>query len=298
MKSSRITWIAGAALAIGAALPGVASAQSTWNIYNNSTDGCTQNGTNANNFGNSWSCKGVGTAGTTATLSAWSTQNGSGTSAYQATSGSQYANAYLSDQGTSGFGAANRTEGLSVSSPNHAVDNLPTGQYDFVLLNFGTSVILNSVGIGWANGGVADITVMRWTGAGAPTGGTAAVTTGGNGALATSGWTLVGSFSDLTADNTTPFGGTARSTGATQASSWWMISAFNSTLNGGTSCKNSSGTASTCDDGDDAFKLNWVKTSLAGGGGGGTGIPEPASLALVGAALLGLSAARRYGQRA
>lgn len=295
MNKAPKIWITTALLATGFAVSGLASAQSTWNLYNNSTDGCTQNASNAGTFGNSWSCKGFGNAGTTATASAWSTQNGSSTSYAQATSGSQYANAYLSDQGSSGFGAANRTEGPNPSSPQHAVDNIPSGQYDFVLLNFGTSVILNSIGIGWANNGASDLTVLRWTGSGSPTG-TASASVGGNAALTTSGWSLVGSLAGLTADNVTPFGGTARTTGATEASSWWMISAFNTTLNGGgSSCKTASGSTTTCTSGDDAFKLNWVKTTVASGGNGN--VPEPVSLALVGAALLGMTAVRRQGTR-
>ena len=104
-------------------------------------------------------------------------------------------------------------------------------------------------------------------------------------ARAQSGWTLVSSLADVVGDNTSPYGGNARDTGATVASSWWMIAAFNTTLNTHNSCKtnNSGGTvaesayaagqgtnysgSAKCDDGDDAFKLNWLKTTVASGGG-------------------------------
>lgn len=303
MKKLRISRLAAAAALVSAALPGAASAQSTWNLI--SGGGCTQNGTNANNFGNSWACTGSGNAGTAATAYAFSTQAGSsGTGTLQnVTAGTAYANAYMSSQGTSGFGAANRTEGLTPSAPDHAVDNNPTGSYDMIVLNFATSVVLSQIGIGWANNGAADVTVMRWTGGGSPTS-TATVTTGGNASLLQSGWTLVSSLADVIGDNTSPYGGNARNTGAATnaASSWWMIAAFNTTLNTANSCKTDNGTATVaenanvggvikCDDGDDAFKLNWLKTSVATGGG--SGVPEPSSVALVGLALLGLTAARR-----
>jgi hypothetical protein len=305
MKSVRsIRWLAMAGL-VWAVLPGAASAQSTWNLYNGSSggSGCNQNAANTGNFGNTWGCTGVGTAGTSLTASSFSTQNAASGANQQVISGSgtYYANAYLSDWGTSGFGSANRNEGVGVSSPNHAIDNIPAGGWDGVLLNFGaTGYVLSSIGIGWAadaNGATApvDITVMRWTGSGAPTGSNSTVTTGANTTLAAAGWSLVGSYKDLTADSSLPFGGASRSTGATSASSWWLITAFNSALNGGTSCKTAAGAAATCDEGDDAFKLNYITTAASPGGGGGGKAPEPASLALVVVALLGASAARRGG---
>lgn len=289
MKNSRITWLAAAsALVLGAALPGMASAQSTWTLISGS--GCTQNGTNKDNFGNSWGCTGSGDAGTSATAWAYSNQKGSG-GTLQNTSGTQYANAYMSQQGTSGFGVANRSEGLGAQSPDHAVDNMTTsGSFDSIVLNFNTSVILSQIGVGWTYySGGADVSVYRWTGAGAPDSGTASVTTGGNKALSTTGWTLVSSLADVVA-------GGSRSTYGTTASSWWMISAFNSTLGGSSCYTNNTGTTVSagangkCDNGDDAFKLNFLQTTAPGGGGG---VPEPGSVALVAAGLLAAAAARK-----
>lgn len=305
MNKIHLARLGAVALTLGAALAGTASAQSTWNLI--SGGGCSQNATNSGNFGNSYACTGTGTGGTTATAAAYSTQWGSGLSTVQnINTGTQYASAWMSPQGTSGFGVANRTEGLNVTAPDHAVDNNPTGSYDMIVLNFNTAVILDQIGIGWSSNATgSDISVLRWTGAGAPTS-TATTSAGGTGALLRSGWTLVSSLADVLADNTSPYGGNARNTFATQASSWWMISAFNTTLNGSTCYKDNAGTTVTegqyqdgrykCDDGDDAFKLNWLKTSVSVPPPPGS-VPEPGTLALAGLALFGITAARRRGQR-
>lgn len=323
MKTNRWMDLAAVATAAAAALmvPGLASAQSTWNLVSSAFSGgaCAQNsgtGSNSGTFGNSWGCNGAavlggtGAAGTTLTARAFSTQNGTAvtgvTDNYQAVTGSQYANAYLSPQNTSGFGVANRQEGLSVTAPDHAIDNNPTGSYDMVVLNFNTAVVLTQVGLGWSNSSLgSDMTIMRWTGSGAPTSTTATPEVGGNGALLRSGWSLVSSLADVTADSTNPYGGNARNTYAdtTQGSSWWMIAAFNSTLNTGGCYMNNSGgtytegqnvgtstTASVrarCDDGDDYFKLNFLRTAVATTPPP-NGVPEPGSLALAGLALFGV----------
>lgn len=277
-----------ALLASGLTASGLASAQSTWNLVSGS--GCSQNAGNTGNFGNSFACTGVGTAGTSATASAWSNDRGS---AGTAQGGSGWANAYMSPQGGSGFGTASRTEGLGVSAPDHSVDSIAPGTYDFIMVQFASATILDQFRIGWGAAD-SDITVMRWAGAGLPTGGTGAVTTGGNATLSNTiggtGWQLVNSYANVCRDganaavvnNNCSAGNSTVSTGATSASSYWLISAYNTTMD----------TVNGLTAGNDGFKLNWLR-SVNSVNVTPSGVPEPSSVALLAAAALGFVAMRR-----
>lgn len=297
--------------------------------------GCSQNAGNSGNYNNSWNCTSATAAGNTQagasmTASAWSTDRGivggtptkyvwvrpqSGSQSYSRVesanspgsgyvnqsltngSGTTFASAYMSSQGDSGFGAASRTEGRGAGSPNHAFDSFAPGTTDMMLLDFGSvSVVLDKIGIGWNNGGDADITVMRWTGDTAPSRPTGTTAIGGNqnliGTLATSttvGWELVGSFANLGTDSSLQggFGQAAISTGAdpTKGSSWWLISTYNTTFD-------TTGKCTACGVGNDNFKLNFIATLLPKKTPP-TEVPEPGSLALAGIALAGVLGARR-----
>ena len=289
MKRLHTTILSTAAALAGLAMSSGAMAQATWNLYSGSGNGCSQNATNSGNYGNSWNCTGSSSA--TATVSAWSADRGtSGQADFLAapSTGSYYANAYLSPQGNAGFGAASRSEGTGATAPNHAFDSISPGTQDLMLLDFGSAnVILNSIGIGWS-GTDSDITLLRWTGSAAPS--------KASGNLIATGWALVDSYSNLVADDIPRAATTAMNTGATQASSWWLISTFNSALNGGESCKTSTGTTAHCDITNDAFKLNFISATVVPSTPPGK-VPEPGSLALAGIALAGLFGVRRVAAK-
>lgn len=344
MNDLQATAIRNAAVCLGLLAGVSAFAQSTWNVYSatsstaNGGSFCTQNQANAGSFNNSYGCSSVASAGgqsESMSISAWSADadrgapggikgkvNNSSTNTSTnygqeyALSGSGFASAYLSPQGTSGFGSTSRLEAqtarangdlspLSPSSPNHSFDSIAPGSYDMLLLDFGsTRVILESIGLGWT-GGDSDLTVLRWTGSTAPvrTDGAFSMLGDGQQNLAstlwnassnTAGWQLVGSYANLSTDGTLPFGQGARGTSATEASSWWLVSSFNTTLNGGSDkCLLANGSQTTCGGTNDSFKLNYIVTKVASTTTTGNGVSEPASLALVGLALFGAYGARR-----
>ena len=93
------------------------------------------------------------------------------------------------------------------------------------------------------------------------------MTTGTPGGLvaAGSGWTLINNFTNVGSTG-------SLTTGATVFSSAWLVSAYSSAYGGGAGF----------DSGNDAFTLATVTT-----------VPEPGSLALLGAGLLGLLASKR-----
>ena len=303
-----------ALLAAAAALvtAGPAAAQTAWNL---SPSHCVQNATASGSFGNTWTCPSA-TASPSVTLSAWSsdrgnTNTGSNTANSYRLSGSGYASAFLSPQATSGFGAVSRLEAqqawiggdtspLTPGSPNHAFDSIAPGSIDLLLLNFSSSVVLSQIGIGWTNGD-ADVTVLRWAGAGNPylADGASTMTEDGQrnlgNTVGSTGWSLVGSYANLAADSSVPFGGTARNTGATDtmASSWWLVSTFNTTLNGNsTSCLAGDGKTTDCLAGNDRFKFNYVAFRTPTPPPPGQ-VSEPASLALLGIAALAWVASSR-----
>lgn len=245
-------------------------------------------------------------AGVTVNLSGFSAANTSGI-----VSGTWTSRQLMSY--SSGFGV--NSDGTA--TPNHAVDN--QGATEAILLNFGSSTVLSSIGLGYTSNGQCkdnttgaitvlgtnaacptgttlqtgmsvDVSVFRWTGAAAPA---PNLTT--TSATTMTGWELVGNYGNMVPDTSNPYN-TVNTAGKT--SSWWLISAYNSGFTGASYTTGSS----TLDNGNDYFKLYAVAgtacaTNLVGGVCGGTSgsgkLPEPATLALTSVALLGVAGLRR-----
>lgn len=282
------------ALALGASFASAAMAQSTW-----SSSACSLNSPGGSTYGNSYACSGTvvsgGTAaGTMVNVSAWSPDRGENTGQPITGSAGNWANSYIATYG-GGFGAASRSEGIGIGSPDHAFDSVAPGSFDMALLSFDSSVVVSQFGIGW-KGSDSDAVVMRWAGIGSPiltNDGTTAVGSKNmlNSTIGSGGWELVNYYLN-------PAVGNNVSTGADQqkGSSFWLVAAYNTTM---------SPQPGAGYQGNDAFKLNFLKTTnytCPGGGGqnpgGGCGsdnnnTPEPGTLALAGLAAAGAFGARR-----
>jgi len=217
-----------------------------------------QAATNANNFGNSYSST---QSGTTLTVRSYSTTG----------SGATFANANIGNFGTgSGFGVRNTVEGLAAASPNHAMDN--ASHLDVLALSFSSPVVVTSLTTGWSSTD-SDISLLRWGGAGTP-----AITGKTTAQLLSDGWQLVDHYANMVDD-------VSRATGLNSGSansSWWLISAYSSSWGG-----------ASLTDGNDFVKVLASVTALPSG----NLTPEPGSMALAGAAGLGLMALRRRRAR-
>lgn len=220
------------------------------------TAGCgTGSGANANNI-NVMTCA---TPDTGLTLSGLST--GAGTNFAAASVLNTGADAINS---AGGMGVRSASESAAFPAGPSAIDNV--NGIDALLLTFGSKVKLTNLTIGWnatQNSGApytdSDLSLFAWTGSGAP------VTTGTPGGLVAAGWTLINNFADVGATG-------SLATGATVFSSSWLVSAYSSAY----------GTGTGLSEFNDAFTLATVTT-----------VPEPGSLALLGAGLLGLLASKR-----
>lgn len=197
-------------------------------------------------------------------------------------SGSGLQSAYLGTY-SGGLGVTNMGE--SGSSPNHSTDN--AGYTDSILFTFSEAVNVDSMQVGYVDTD-SDYTVMAYTGSGTPD-----VLTGQTYAgLLGNGWSLVGTGSSY-------HGGAGHYGGGSSAgnrdfsndifSSYWLIGALNTMVGG-----------STNKAGNDYFKLlalagcdcTTAPPGTPGCDGGGTpggGVPEPGTLFLLGAGLLGLT---------
>lgn len=237
----------------------------------------------------------------TATMTAWGY---TGATLSGTTSATGFQQGLLADWNASGAGVVSgHSEG---SSPHHAFDSITSGcsgaigtvggvtpsgasggcggKIEGMLLNFNRAVNLTGVGIGWT-GGDADLSVWRWTGAGAaPTSLTGTTARGSDMdtetfAAALSGWTLV-SDHNMAAN-------IAQNTGNTLFSSAFLITTYFGAATGSLNA------------GNDSFKLNKITVDICTGtvGSGGACTPgtvsAPGTLALAGLGLFGLAYLRR-----
>lgn len=259
------------------AFPALAAGTWDFSVCNGSsvvagTSAGTQSGAGA--VGNSYACAANGSTTRDLTVSAWGAIS---------TSNNSYGTAYVTGQGTDGFGVGAQSEGGTGASGNvAALDNDPTTLApNIILLKFSSAVILDKVMLGWTMND-ADLTIMAYTGSGTPAtfiaGKTAgSLTTGG----AAAGWSLVQNVGDGSPDSPTSSSGSNISygvNGSSVASAYWLISAYSSSFGGG-----------SLDTLVDYAKLLAVSTRDAVV----AKVSEPGSVALAGFALLALWASRR-----
>ncbi|MBS0513488.1 MAG: PEP-CTERM sorting domain-containing protein [Proteobacteria bacterium] len=288
------------AAAVLALAPAVAQAATNWSFNLQSTAPTSTTPGDASSYGNS---RTYTASGVTVGVSAYSNTGINPGAAGQVTQDNSNANqletarlAY--DPTWQGLGAYNRDAGGTSTgtagtdyqegqSPEHSFDN--NERADSALLSFGTSVNLTSITFGWWNTD-SDFYVLAYTGAGTPT------LTGLTYATL-SGWTLVGNYSN--AGGSTAGGAFTTTLGTAVTSSYWLIGAGGFTVGTGVNSGDVSGGSYLALDSTSTTKrFDYLKlTSIAGTTNGGTfppaGVPEPGSLALAGAAFVGMMGLRR-----
>ncbi|MGZ8185043.1 MAG: exosortase-dependent surface protein XDP1 [Methylobacter sp.] len=215
-------------------------------------------------------------SGITAAASAFSTNNPGNAGYGNGTAGTTFKSATASPY-SGGIGINNADEAAN-TAPDHAIDNYKG--IDAALFTFtGGAVTLQSLTIGWKGNrsgysADADISVLAYTGAGAP----ATLIDKSFANLLTSGWSFIGHYANLAV-------GTAKTINtAAVSSSYWLISAY-------TTAAGSTSGVSGLSTGDDYFKISAIsgdRTVTT------SDVPEPTTIVLLTFGLIGWRLARVY----